>query len=589
MSRGGNSVVCALSAVLSACSGPGSTSDNAPAKDGVTDSTPPPDTGAPGAPEGLCSAVIECVGGIPDEPKSPCVLTLTRSDGTVDYDGAIGMERRGRSTLWLDKGHYGIELRDYSGISLWPGAADWAYFDAGTEPGAGWQTAVYDDSGWARGDAPLGYGVNYVNTTHAAPITTYYRIPFDAWSLDRVTQAELGALIQDGAVIYLNGQEVARKNVPMGAGPNTLATEEAYGLVDFDFDAALLNEQDNLLAIEIHQRSATSKEMGFDAFVTTAGDDRPTPLLGMGREDDWILNGQYLDRSLIRNRLAYDLYQSFDGANDYAADIRFCELELDGEPRGIYSLGERLDRDDDRIDIAPGKNPGDSFIVKLGDAVGFHDNATGYGTWEQVYPDPEPVSTAAIDAWFDAFDAAVLGPDPANPDTGVFSLLDLDSTVDWVLINEFMGNHDGYLLSIHIWRDQGGKGHFSPWDFDLSMGYPYTDCDAIGWNPRHGNVLIEAISEVPEFRAALQARWEELRAGPLDREVILALVEHYDGVLAPGLEENLALWPIADIAFSFDGVDNWLCPVGSYDQEHKRILDYIDARLAWMDANVSTF
>jgi hypothetical protein len=437
--------------------------------------------------------------------------------------------------------------------------------------------------------------------------TTYFRYEFEVFQKDQITGVELGWSGNDGAAIYLNGTEVLRDNLPTGATYDTLALAPRTGLENTAWntvkvDASLLDQGPNLLAVEVHRADPSDSDLRFDLFLEATGEDAPVDFYGMGTEDDWILNGQYVDRSLFRNRLAYDLFQSFGGPERYATESRFCELTLNGEYRGVYTLGERIERDDDRLDIGKGDNPGDSFIVKLDDALGFHPNAVGYGTWQMEYPDPDFESEAAVSTYLSGWEAAVLGPDPAHPDTGIFAWLDLDSAVDWVIINEFMKNYDAYLLSVYLWRDEGGKMHFTPWDFDLSMGsYPYTDCSAEGWIPRfywdvqgqqQGIPFIERMAEVPAFRERLVSRWQELREGELSEEAILERIAGYDEVLAPGIDPNFESWPVQDIAFSTIypvQVDNWLCPVSSYDEEHERVLSFVTQRLAWMDANISNF
>ena len=87
----------------------------------------------------------------------------------------------------------------------------------------------------------------------------------------------------------------------------------------------------------------------------------------------------------------------------------------------------------------------------------------------------------------------------------------------------------------------------------------------------------------------LVARWAELRQGPMAEDAILGRIAGYDETLAPAIDANFERWPIKDIAFKTDFVDNWLCPVDSYADEHARVLTFVSDRLAWMDANVATF
>ncbi|MES2638543.1 MAG: CotH kinase family protein [Myxococcota bacterium] len=325
----------------------------------------------------------------------------------------------------------------------------------------------------------------------------------------------------------------------------------------------------------------------FDLFLEATGDDVSVDLLGMGSDSDWILNGQYLDRVLFRNRLVYDLFQSFGGTERYATESVFCELTLDGEYQGVYTLGEKIEREDTRLDIGKDDSSSTSFIVKLDDVDGFHDNAVGYGTWQMVYPDETPESVTEVSAWLVAWENAIHGSDPTDPETGIFAYVDMDSAIDFILIQEFAKNIDAYQLSVHLWKDTAGKMFFAPWDIDLSFGYPFYDCGAEGWVVRAE--FVDAMAADPAFHAALVARWAELRSGPMAESAILARIAGYDATLGDAVARNAARWPIEDIAYQTDTVEDWLCPVSTYEEEHARVLTFISARLAWMDANIDSF
>jgi hypothetical protein len=583
------------------------------AEESGVDPTPPPGVVAT---EGLCQMTAQCYGSILDDPKTPCTLSITDGEGAVAYDGPAGFELRGRSSLTFPKPQYAVELRQYTELPVWPGST-WSYLDDGTDLGTAWREAAYDDSSWSAGPGQLGYGEDFLQTAvspdrgpDGLSATTYFRHEFSVISPELVTKVELGILRDDGAAVYLNGVEVQRDNLPPDATYDTWATEvstfeESITWRTIDADPALIVAGTNVLAVEVHQAELSPDDLRFDLYLEATGEDQPTDLLGMGGAEDWIVNGQYVDRSLFRNRLAYDLFQAFGGPDRYATETRFCELDLNGEYVGVYTLGEKLEQDGDRLDLAEGTSPGDTFIVKLDDRDGFHDNAVGYGTWQLVHPDPSPEAEAAVGATLAAWEAAILGDDPADPDTGIFAHLDLASTVDWVLLQELAKNPDAYRLSVHLFKDEGAKMKFAPWDLDLSMGYPYTDCGAVGWNPRDsvsgdfyepGAIedidFIRAIAAVPAFKDALVTRWAELREGVLADDAVLGRIAGYDATLAGAVERNFAKWPIEDIAFSTDYpevVENWLCPVSTPDEEHARTVAFLTERLAWMDANLASF
>ncbi|MDP2310199.1 MAG: CotH kinase family protein [Pseudomonadota bacterium] len=578
------------------------------------------DTDLTGDPDLMCQVVVECDGNILDDPKVPCVMQVVSGDGVPLYDGPAGMELRGRTSLTFPKPQYSAELRDHTELPIWPGFV-WHYIDDGSDLGTSWRDLSYDDAAWSEGAAPLGYGGDYLATiissgpdSETPAVTSYFRYTFGVASLPDITKLSVGLLRNDGAAVYLNGTEILRENLASGASFDTRAVAPVSAADELlwvvaKVDPSLLVDGMNVIAVELHQAEpggAIDESPGdtgdtgdtadvvdllgdarFDLFLEASGGDAPTDLLGMGSDSDWILNGQYLDRVLFRNRLAFDLFQSFGGPERYATESVFCELTLGGQYQGVYTLGEKIEREDTRVDIGDEGSPGTSFIVKLDDVDGFHENAVGYGTWQLVFPDDTAAAQAEVSSYLTAWEDAIQGADPSDPVTGIFGYVDLASAVDFVLLQEFTKNIDAYQLSVHLWKDTAGKMFFSPWDLDLSFGYPFYDCGAEGWITR--TEFVDAMAAEPAFHAALVARWAELREGPMGEDAILARIAGYDATLGEGVARNFERWPIEDIAYQTDEVDDWLCPVSSHEEEHARVLTFISARLVWMDANIDAF
>ena len=72
----------------------------------------------------------------------------------------------------------------------------------------------------------------------------------------------------------------------------------------------------------------------------------------MGRKDDWVLNGMWIDRAMIRNKLAYDLFNELATGSGWAPDSAYAELTLNGEFQGLYLLYETVNHAASRIDFA---------------------------------------------------------------------------------------------------------------------------------------------------------------------------------------------------------------------------------------------
>ena len=318
------------------------------------------------------------------------------------------------------------------------------------------------------------------------------------------------------------------------------------------------------------------------------GEPRDADLLGMGDEDDWILDGAWIDRALFRDKLAYDLFQSFGGPERYAPEAAFCELSLDGRWVGIYLLTERVVRDGERVDIPADPGDGSSFIVYLDDEPGIRDNTGGSGTWQLVYPDPDRVGQASADgviAWLDGYYEALAAGTPGDLERWV----DIESAVDFVLLQELVRNNDAYYLSVYLWRSGEDPMRFAPWDLDLSLGQPsYNDNENPEGFVAYRPSFIAALGRDPAFAEALAARWTELREGPLSDAVIDRWIEGYLETTAPAVEANFEVWPIDEVRFGWGGED-YLYEVDSYEEEIERVRTWLARRLVWLDENIGTW
>lgn len=541
-----------------------------------------------GDPSLTCQLALTCPEGVEDEPKHPCDLTITDGTGELLYDADAMVEIRGRSSADFPKPPYAIELHGQAAWLVAPHAT-WSYLDGNDSPSSDWTSAEFDERAWAQGPAPLGYGDDVTTTIDGGadgdhPPAAWFRTSFTVEDPARVAELELEVVRDDGARVWLNGREVVRSNLAANAGASdwaTAPTQDEFETTwyDWDLDPALLVEGTNVLAVEVHQSDANSSDLRFDASLLASTGRRSPDLFGMGGEDDWILGSAYIDRVLWRNKLAYDLFAEF-GDERWAAEQVFCELTKDGEYEGVYLLGEAARRDGDRIDIAADDGTGQSFIVKLVEEGGFHTTEVAYGEWQAVYPEQDEENADALagtDAALSAWEAEVVAHDEAQWDH-----VDLDSMVDWVILEELFKNSDAYYLSIHLWRDAGGPLHLAPWDFDLTLGYPYTDCGATGFVWR--TELPEALSDSPAFKARLVDRWAELRQGPLTDAAILAKITAYETTLGDATARNFERWPVDEIKFGWGDEDNWLCPASTWEEEHDRVLAWIPERTAWLDS-----
>jgi lysophospholipase L1-like esterase len=173
------------------------------------------------------------------------------------------------------------------------GGSDWKYSDNGQDLGTGWTQLNYDDSGWSHGVARLGYGdatvaapVSYGPNANNKHITTYFRHPFIVSADAGITNLNFRLARVDGAVVWLNGQEVFRNNLHP-AGPvvysdlalSRVTGDSAYKFFPTNVIVPRLSPGTNLVAVELHQSSVTNAALGFDLELLGSGARFPAPML----------------------------------------------------------------------------------------------------------------------------------------------------------------------------------------------------------------------------------------------------------------------------------------------------------------------
>jgi hypothetical protein len=154
--------------------------------------------------------------------------------------------------------------------------SNWRYSDADRTPGAAWRESTFDDSAWPSGPGPLGFG-DPVSTTLASGAqceqasAAYFRATMNITDTSSIAGATLSLRRDDGAVVYLNGVEITRSNMPTGAITHdtqaltaTLGVDEQeYADVEIPWQAFVSGR--NVLAAEVHQVNACSTDLMFDA------------------------------------------------------------------------------------------------------------------------------------------------------------------------------------------------------------------------------------------------------------------------------------------------------------------------------------
>ena len=352
-------------------------------------------------------------------------------------------------------------------------------------------------------------------------------------------------------------------------------------------------------------------------------EDLEVSIFGFPEEEDWILYAPYSDKSLMRNFLIYDLSRDMDR---YASRCKFVDLEINGEYKGVYVFMEKLKRDKGRIDINKLKkdeNSGEDltggYILKI-DKISGNNLGDGYNDQNSFtskykplhssngqeirylydYPKAEKITTQQKDyikEYVNNFEDALASDDFTDPEKGYRAYIDVDSFIDFFLLNEVSHNVDGFRLSTYMHKDKNGKLKMGPiWDFNLAFGNANycgggdTDSWAYQFNSRCPNDFWavpfwwERFLQDPEFVSRLKARWAELRGNVLSDASILNKIDDYETLLnkSGSVDENFKVWQILGV---YVWPNNYVGK--TYQEELNYLQEWIKSRLTWMDRAVN--
>lgn len=210
----------------------------------------------------------------------------TMFNGDHLHPNAAGLQAIAKE--WLTRIQTITVRPDMTTAVLVKGGSTWRFSDTGTDLGTNWISASYDDSGWSSGPAKLGYGdlsvattVSYGSVSTNKQPTTYFRHKFIAPDNVSFTNLILRLAQAHGAVVWLNGQELWRTNLPAGPIAYTNFATKLVGLYaphsfnPVTVEASKLQPGTNILAIEVHQFSPFTAAMGFDLELLGTGHINP--------------------------------------------------------------------------------------------------------------------------------------------------------------------------------------------------------------------------------------------------------------------------------------------------------------------------
>ena len=381
------------------------------------------------------------------------------------------------------------------------------------------------------------------------------------------------------------------------------------------YDSGATNSRTDKPAIvteaEVRWRGQSSLDFPKKQFalhtITENGSNNNIALLGLPSENDWVLNGSYADKSLIRNGLAYHI---FGLVSNYTPRSEYCEVYVNTSDnpdnplnyQGVYSLIEKIKVDKDRVDIdklTVDDNSGEALtggyivaIDKYKDSDYHFD--TDFGTFVLSYPDEDVITSAQrtyITDYIMDFTEALHSKNFTDPVTGYRKYLDVESTVKQLAVTELLRNVDGFIISTYFYKPRGGLLYAGPaWDYDLTLGNAdYNDAyKTNGWYVTTMPLARHLLRD-PYFKQRYTEVWQELRRNILGDENLIQYIDDQVSMMGNALARSLARWPD-----QWDGKTYvWPNLMGgdyrsTHDEEIAAMKKFILTRAAWIDNHIES-
>lgn len=356
--------------------------------------------------------------------------------------------------------------------------------------------------------------------------------------------------------------------------------------------------------IEIHVRGRSSRTFDKNGYalrlIHEDGSNNPQAVMGMDAHHEWALHGPFLDKTLLRNYMWYNIGGEIMG---YAPNVRFCEVMINGAYQGVYVMLEKLTAGDDGarlgLTVSAKNNTFSGYLLQLNGGSPTNGGVTNQFSYyakrtpyrlEIVYPGRRsltPEMEEAISKDFSDFEKALYSYDYDTADYGYEAHIDVESFIDYFLINELTCNYDAGRFSTYIGKDTAGKFHMYLWDMNSACdNYQEQAVDAEGFQMQD-RLWYFMLMKDEDFTDALIARYWKLRKTYFDLEYLYQYIDDTAAYLGGAVDRNYEVW-----GYTFAPEHTLLTPayrnLHSYEEAIEQLKGFLARRIAWMDENIDT-
>ncbi len=326
--------------------------------------------------------------------------------------------------------------------------------------------------------------------------------------------------------------------------------------------------------------------------------DDGASLFGLPQNRDWVLASNYADKSLIRNCVAHTMAASMSNL-EYTPTHIPVNLYLNGSYLGVYTFADKIEEGNGRLDLKGNDPEGKSdigFLLEIGwdfDEENVYNR--DYFDTELIFrifiKEPEIPQANTPELLF--IKRYILETENAIvSDNSWENYIDVDSWVDWFIINELTFNMESsFYRSCYLWRGAGDKLKMGPvWDFDMAFGNHYGDLPGYdGWCTTESTYTyisenwMNYLMQYPAFTDRVKARWNEVKNDLL--QTSLDAVDTYSAMLEGSQEQNFAVWNIMHVSVGAASVNP--ARYNTYEKQIQYLRDFINTRWNYIDTRLN--
>ena len=306
--------------------------------------------------------------------------------------------------------------------------------------------------------------------------------------------------------------------------------------------------------------------------------NKKVSLINEPKDKSWVLLANYTDKTMLRNALAF--YMGHISNLDYTPRYHFVELILNGRYNGTYQLCEKLKIAKDRVNVGD-----DGFLMEI-DSRATEEADAVYFKVAHLYqvinikdPDVEynDENYCYAEKYVTNADSVLFSKNFADPQNGWQKYMDMDSFVDWFIINEITKNNDARLWSsCYMSLKRGEKLKMGPiWDFDLALGnVDFNEAHLVNGFWIKDTSWYAQLFKDPAFVAKVKERFDYFYS---KRDDIMRNINENAKYLKYAVQENENKWHTF-YTYTWPNYDIW----GSYNNEVQSMKEWLNARFEWL-------